>query len=475
MNIVIFSVGPIFRAHVHGGSQKILREVAGHLGRVGHQVTILCTSRKDNHEPFQLAPNVLVSPTLRFKETYPEPYYTAPYNLANLILDIRRATDDADVLYLHDGELLYHFLYNDVPTVVSLRDFVYPDTLAGGLSFQRDLLVLNSEYVAGCVVDTFSAFRPRVAERIRLIPNGVNLDHFRPRRTERIRKLIPLPEEAIPIIYPHRPDPRKGIFEVVEAVAGLRRRLGPAGGRLRLLIPTWLDGNVALGSTHVYQTIYDDVRARATELGVSDLVIYHPWVSYEMMPEYYSLGRATLCLGSFVEACSNVSLEATACGSPCVVTRVASHRYLLPETLATKVCREDFERTVDALGAAVENNFNVDAARDFIASKYSYGHMLAGYEDVLTSTGIMPPLQEDYATGLSGDEILKLPTWCDYRDGRCYNDYHYGYDNDPDLLLLLGRNIVPSRVSEIIARGVSLSTLERLLRSGSLIRSHVAP
>ena len=119
MNIVILSVGPIFREHVHGGSQKILREVSTYLGQAGHRVTILCTARQDNFEQFDLSPNVIVSPTLKFKETYPEPYYTAPYNLTNIILDIRRATNDADVLYLHDGELLYHFLYKDVPTLDS--------------------------------------------------------------------------------------------------------------------------------------------------------------------------------------------------------------------------------------------------------------------------------------------------------------------------------------------------------------------
>lgn len=475
MNIVILSIGPIFKEHVHGGSQKILREVAAYLGQAGHRVTILCTARKDNHKLFYLNPNVLVSPTLKFKETYPEPYYTAPYNLANIIVDIRRAVEGADVLYLHDGELIYHFLYKDIPTVVSLRDFVYPDTLAGGLSFQRDLLVLNSEYVAGCVTDAFSAFRPGVAERIRLIPNGIDLDHFRPQATDQIRKIINLPDGAIPIIYPHRPDPRKGIYEAVEAVAGLRRRLGSSGDQVRLLIPIWMDGKVALDSKHVYQTIYEEVKTRAANLGISDLIIFHPWISYDLMPQYYSLGRATLCLGNFVEACSNVSLEATACGSPCIVARVASHRHLLPEKFAMKVRHRDSDAAGEALQAAVENTFDTDAARDFIASKYSYVRMLAGYEEALTGTGILPPLQEDYATSLSGDQVLKLPTWCDYRDGRCYNDYQYGYDDDPNLLSLLKRDILPSRVSDIIAWGMSLTTLEKLLRSGSVTRSHVVP
>ena len=38
----------------------------------------------------------------------------------------------ADRFYMHDGELLLPYLYCDVPTVISLRDSVYPETIIDG-------------------------------------------------------------------------------------------------------------------------------------------------------------------------------------------------------------------------------------------------------------------------------------------------------------------------------------------------------
>jgi glycosyltransferase involved in cell wall biosynthesis len=471
MNIVVFSVGPIFPQHVHGGSQKILREIALYWGKMGHQVNILCTFRRDNAEPFQLGQNVFVSPILHLKETYPEPYYTAPYNLANLIVDIRRAVEVADVLYVHDGELLYHFLYKDVPTVVSFRDFVYPDTLAGAFSFRRDLLILNSQYVAKCVVDAFSTFCPSVVERLRVIPNGINLLHFRPSSTNQIRKLISLPEAAIPILYPHRPDPRKGIYETIEVIAKLRQRLGKIGDHLRLLVPLWVDGQVANNSKHIYQTIYSQVQTYANELDVCDLIVYHPWISYELMPEYYSLGRATLCIGNFVEAFGNSCIESVACGTPCIVSRVATYRDLLPDRLITKVDYGDLEATVDAVQEAIKSRYNIDEAREFIDSTYGYERMLVEYERAITEVQLSSPLQENYSKPLSASDFLKIPAWCYYGNQGYYNDYSYGYDSNLIVQRLLKQVNFPTTVAEVLKAGFATSEIEKLLRAGLLVKS----
>ena len=114
MRILVFSVGPIFPDFVHGGSQRVLRELALYLGRKGHDVTILCTQRPDNDRPFALGPRVDVKPTLRLRPTYPEPYYTAPYNIVDLFAQVHEGIEESDVLYIHDGELPFHFLYSSI-------------------------------------------------------------------------------------------------------------------------------------------------------------------------------------------------------------------------------------------------------------------------------------------------------------------------------------------------------------------------
>jgi hypothetical protein len=125
MKIVMFSMGPVFPDYVHRGSQRMLREIARRLGADGHLVEIYCTRRPDNLTVFALAPGVTVFPTLRFKPCYPEPYYTAPFNLTDVICDLLEAAANADVFYVHDGELAYPFIYDHLPTVISFRDLVY--------------------------------------------------------------------------------------------------------------------------------------------------------------------------------------------------------------------------------------------------------------------------------------------------------------------------------------------------------------
>jgi glycosyltransferase involved in cell wall biosynthesis len=471
VRIVVFSLGPVFPDRVHGGSQKILADVICHLGALGHTVNVYCTSRPDNTHPFQLASGVYVSPTLEFKPTYPEPYYAPPFRLASVVSQLGSALEQADVFYIHDGELVYHFLYRDIPTVVSFRDFVYPDTLAGAFSFRRDALILSSEYVARCVNDAFAMFCPEVRSRMNVIPNGIDLDMFRPGRGDEIADLIDVPHGSINLLYPHRPDPRKGIFECLEVLSRLRPRLGHIGCRLKLLIPLWMDGDIATGSQHVYQTVYEHIRERARALGVHDLLVFHPWVPMALMPAYYALGTATLCIGTFVEAFGNVALESAACGTRPIVSRVAAHRTLLPDSVTTKVAPLDLDGVVEAIEDAIERPYAVDDVRRTLASSHSYQSMLMSYERVITSTTLSDPLRESFRQDVANDDILDIPAWCHYEPGRgYYNDYLHEYSTDPALIELVTNVVFPVTVAQLVTRGAPASALSRLVHSGALVR-----
>ena len=114
MNITAVSVAPIFKDHIHGGSQRVFMDVTKHMADKGHKIRVFCTRRRDNHEPFTLGDNMEVFPVMRYRETFPMPYMTAPYNLAEIIETIDRETRQSDLLYVHaDGFLFKNFFHGN--------------------------------------------------------------------------------------------------------------------------------------------------------------------------------------------------------------------------------------------------------------------------------------------------------------------------------------------------------------------------
>lgn len=473
LEIVFFSGIPFFPHRVTGGAQKILGDVAQYLGRVGHRVKILSPTRPQIDRPFSLGEGVEVLPILPVQR-FPGVCGTAPYNLTHLIRDTQRILDSADVLYILDAVLPFAFLYRDLPTVQSFHNFSYADTLANGLSFRRDRLLLNSSYVRGCVVDTMAPFCPTIGDRITVVPNGFDLEVLRPVDGRPLARRLGLTDQDIPILYPHRPDPKKGIYEAIDVVARLRERWGKKGDRLRLLIPQWSDGAVENDSD-----TYGLIQGYARDRQVADLLMIHPWIPLTEMPAYYSLGRVSLCLGTVPETFGNVPLESIACGTPALISRVAAYRTMLPDSVVMKVDPGDTEGATQALETLLWNPPDSQTGRQYVAAHYGHGQMVRGYERVLTHTDRLEPLSDRQILPWKPSDQLAVPTWCYRSDRGYYNDYESDYVTHPALLQLLERTALqtdhPITISEAeTTGGLGRSMLDELVRLGLLVRRSLA-
>jgi glycosyltransferase involved in cell wall biosynthesis len=397
-----------------------------------------------------------------------------------MVVTLNRSLEWCDRFYIHDGELPFHYLYDDKPTVMSLRDFVYPDTLVGGFGFLRDRLLLNSDYLARCVIDAFSRFRPSIVKRIVVVRNGIDLSHFAPRPhapSKQLQRLLGNPSPATyTLLYPHRPDKRKGIFESLRITARLQERLRRVGHSVRLLVPTWIDSHVARSSDHEYQTIYRRISEAAEELGIGGHVHLHEWIPYEWMPEYLSMGSATLCVGNFVEAFGNVHLESVACGTPCVVASVAAHAYNLPEPLVRRIPYGDIAGAVDCAEELFRSPYETARAREFLRSHYSFKSMLDGYERVITSTQIKEPLPLDRLPPLTPDTRVRLAAWCRDDSLGIYNDYRYERVVEAKRIGLARRTSKATPLRELLHEGFAEEDIIRELKEGFLVQlpvSHV--
>jgi len=434
MKIVVLSVGPIFREYAHGGSQHALRTLVLGLAKKGHEITILCTKRRDNNKPFKLHKNVKVFPILPFKETYPDPYRTHPFKLVEVIKSIQKhILQDTDLIYSHDSQSnLFTYLIDDIPFVSSARDFVYPETVINLLNFKGDYLIVSSAYMKACVTSVLGVPIKRISERIKIVPNGYDLSIFKKTKPSKIFDFINLNRRKnfTPILFPHRPEENKGIFLALEAVQKL---LKEGFKDIKLLVPLYID----LKLNTQLDSFYFKIKRRIKSLRIQNQIVFHRWIPAKLMPQYYSFGKITWAIGSFVESFGNVPLESVLCGTPAIISKVGAFRTELPDSIFLKVDFGDIDELVKLTIKVLDNEYNLEKAYNFVHSKYNSEKMIDGYEKIFLSAKKKGKLM---FRNKFEPKAHKIAPWCYLSRRGIYNDYLQKYFKVPKLEKILKEN-----------------------------------
>ena len=150
------------------------------------------------------------------------------------------------------------------------------------------------------------------ADKISVIPCGVNLNLFQPRDKYEARRKLGLPAGKI-ILFVGRIERLKGIDKIIRAMAYLRDikpRLVIAGE----------DGNRP-GEVN-------NLKNLAGQLDVLNSITFTGLVEYDNMPDFYA--AADVCVfPSYYESFGLVPLESLACGTPVVATDVGDLRNII--------------------------------------------------------------------------------------------------------------------------------------------------
>jgi len=464
MKIVMFSMTPLFPDRSMGGAQKQLKKVALHLAQQGHDITVLCTRRDDLREPFKWHERAEIVPIFRFKQPYPEPYFTPVYNIANAIGDLGAYLQNADRYYSHDGGLIFPYVYQDIPTVISLRSILFAETLQSGFLFQGHKLILPSEHTKQAYLHTVGRFFPELEKRMQVIHNGFDWTRYQPTRpSAALRQLIPFDTDAHDyILYPHRPEAAKGIHQTIDVLDRLVNHYHQR--QVRLLAPRWVDAGTAPELKTFYASLEQDIAQR----GLTDYVIYHDWVSDALIPEYYSLGAVTLALGSYVETFGNTIHESLGCGTPVIMSRVGPYRDLIPG--AEKVAYDDTESAAAIAYDIIRKGERTPVhLRDYLREHFSLQPMVEAFADAILNAETPTPLNYVFRP-INDETLFKLAPWCEViHHLGVYHDFRAEYNTDDRFMQLVttyGEGITVQRAS---ALGVDAAQVMVWYRDGYLV------
>jgi D-inositol-3-phosphate glycosyltransferase len=147
------------------------------------------------------------------------------------------------------------------------------------------------------------------ASRIATIPCGVDTDLFTPGDRAEARRRLGLDDRPV-LLWVGRIAPIKGLDTLLDTIARLRE----GGQDLRLLVV----GGDADEPTRGHET---SLRQRIARLGLGDSVRFVGPQPQGVLPLYYAAADLTV-LPSYYESFGMVALEAMACASPVIASRV---------------------------------------------------------------------------------------------------------------------------------------------------------
>lgn len=202
-----------------------------------------------------------------------------------------------------------------------------------------DRIVGFSEHEKSILINSYEA----PSDRVSVIPCGVDIELFRPYTDLSAKKQLGLTNMTV-LLYVGRLEPLKGIDVLLKAASIMEH-----SANLKVLI---------IGGDDDQDQELCRLKTLAEELNVSDKVIFLGRIEQNELPVYYN--AADICVvPSFYESFGLVALEAMACGTPVVASRVGGLASIVKNNITGLLIPWRFPETfADAIDSILANETN---------------------------------------------------------------------------------------------------------------------
>jgi D-inositol-3-phosphate glycosyltransferase len=314
-----------------GGMNVYVRELARELAKRGHAVDIYTKAHQPEHGPaINLGQNVrIIHLDTGVDEDMPKiAIYDYIQRLASVAENFRRYNQlQYDLIHSHywlsgligkQLQALWH-----VPHAVMFHTLgIIKNSLGIGENEPKLRIESEKEVISGCDHIIASTAREKQdlvklygasADKISVLPCGVNLDLFQPIDRETARKELGLDHQKV-ILFVGRMDPLKGLEQLLTAM-------------------TYMDGDrppllMIVGGDSQSRSQIQALQHLTKQLNIEERVRFVGPVAQSRLPLYYS--ASDVCaIPSHYESFGMVALESLACGTPIVATNVGGMRNII--------------------------------------------------------------------------------------------------------------------------------------------------
>ena len=306
-----------------GGMNVYVRQLASALGELGMKIDIFTREHSDVANRVETIGSNVRGIHINVGE--PDAHLNDLYDLLPDFLEqLNKFREEEGLEYdvVHSHYWLSSWVGRELSQELAIPHVVPFHTLSlikmqsrGGEEEQSERSVIETKVIA--TADRIIAFSPHErdamarlyaadANKITLVPCGVDLEVFRPLNQKAVRSSLGLNGEKI-LLYVGRVEPIKGLDLLVETAA----QMDSEDGVRMIVVGADVNGDREM----------DRVRQLAREKDLEDKIDFVGQVDHDDLPLYYN--AADVCVvPSYYESFGLVALESMACGTPVVATRV---------------------------------------------------------------------------------------------------------------------------------------------------------